>query len=427
MQMDQERLAIEGGTPVRREPFPPRYWGANVVGEEELALVTEVVRSRSLFRAYGENPPHMVDDLEREARELFGVKHALGVTSGTAALHCAMAGLEVGPGDEVIVPSLMWLSNFNVPVLLGATPVIADIDRTLCMDPEDLRRKISPRTKAVCVVYFMGGVPHVERILQIAEEAGVAVVEDCAQSVGASYRGKRIGSLGEVGCYSFQHNKIVTSGEGGMMVTDNAEVFERAARFHDLGLLRPSLADQLDGEPQMEPFAGSQMRMSELTGAVALAQLRKLDSAVLDVTRGFFSGLKSELSDSCPGMRFRDSGDDEGDAGIGLYLDMGTSEKGTWFAEALRAEGIPVGATTGACNLLHNPYVQEKRQLHPAMPPFGAAEGAAVEYSPALCPNADAIASSMVAIMLTPRMTEHDVDDIRRAVEKVWRAEDALS
>ena len=420
--MSNSRLAINGGEPVRKEPFPPRFWGASVVGDEELELVSEVIRSRCLFRAYGEGTPHMVDDLEREARDYFGVRHALGVTSGTAALFCALAGLEVGPGDEVIVPSLMWLSDFNAPVVLGATPVAADIDRTLCMDPTDFERRITPRTKAVVFVYFMGGVGHIDRIMEIAQRHRVAVVEDCAQSCGATFHGRRIGSLGDVGCYSFQHNKIMTSGEGGMMVTDDPLVFER---YHDLGILRPSLEAQFDGEPQLKPFAGTQCRMNELTGAAALAQLRKLDTAVLSVTRRHFCRLREELAEMCPEICFRDSGDHNGDAGIGLFIDLGTPGRGEWFAKALNAEGIPVGSTTHACNLLHSEYIQAKRQTHAAMPPFGPGHGgSASNFSPDLCPNTDPITASMVSIMITPRMTDTDVDDIRCAVAKVWHAQE---
>ena len=417
------RLAIAGGTPLRTEPFGVRSWGASVVGDEEMALVTEVVRSRCLFRAYGDGVPHMVDDLEREVRAFLDVRHSLAVTSGTAALHCAMAGLDIGPGDEVIVPSLMWLSDFNVPVLHGATPVVADIDRTLSIDPADLERKITDRTRAVILVYFMGGVGHLDRVLEITQRHGIPVIEDCAQSCGAAFQGRRIGTFGEAGCFSFQHNKVMTSGEGGMMVTNEPHVFERAARYHDLGILRPALQAQLEHGPTLEPFAGTQFRMNELSGAVALAQLRKLETTVLAVTRRHFRRLKSELRDACPGICFRDSGDNDGDAGISLYTDMQEPEAGAWFREALAAEGIPVGGTTRACNLLHLGYVQGKRQAHSGMPPFGAGfPDACVHYGPTCCPNTDVIIGSMVSVMITPCLSDRDVDDIRDAVIKVWRA-----
>lgn len=419
--MNQDRLAVQGGAPVRTKPFPSAGWGAHVVGEEEMALVSEVIRNRSLFRAYGSVPPHMVDDLEAEARAYLGAKHTLAVSSGTAALLCALAGLGVGPGDEVVVPSLMWLSDFNAPVLLGATPVVADIDRTLSLDPDDLERKIGPRTKAAVIVHFMGGVGHLGRVLEIGRAKGVAVVEDCAQSFGALFKGRPVGTLGEAGCFSFQHNKVVTSGEGGLVATGDPVVFERAARYHDLGGLRPALEAQLEGGPQLDKFAGSQFRMGELAGAVALAQLRKVDRSVLSVTRSHFRRLRRELAERCPGVRFRESPDPSGDAGIALFLDIGTPEKGQAFAQALQAEGIPVGATTRSCNLLSQEYVQAKRQPHPAMPPFGrGCPGEKAAYGHGSCPNTDPIVASMVAVMITPRMTDQDADDVRDAVAKVW-------
>ena len=159
--------------------------------------------------------------------------------------------------------------------------------------------------------------------------------------------------------------------------------------------------------------------------AVALAQLRKLDSAVLAVTQSHFGRLTRELSEACPGIRFRDTGDHGGDAGIALYIDRQTPDKGAWFGKALAAEGIPVGATTRVCNLLHSEYVQARRQTHPNMPPFGpVGSGDACTYSPACCPNTDAIIGSMVSTMITPRMTDSDIDDIRDAVTKVWRAQE---
>ena len=421
--MSDDRLAIDGGKPVRTEPFPHTSWGAGVVGEEELELVTEVVRSRSLFRAYGEVPPHMVDDLETEAREFFGANHALAVTSGTAALHCGLAGLGIGAGDEVVMPSIVWLSDFNVPVMLGATPVIADIDRTLSLDPEDLESKITSRTKAIMVVHFMGGVGHLDRILEVGRERGIPVVEDCAQSVGATFRGRRLGAIGDVGCFSFQHNKMMTSGEGGMVITADPIIFERAARFHDLGGLRAALEAQLADGPKLEEFAGAQYRMGELAGAVALAQLRKLDSEVVELTRRHHRRLVAELTETCPGLGFRESGDPEGDAGISLYLDLGSPDPAAWFDEALKAEGIVTGATTRICNILRRDYVRGKSQLHPGMPPFGPGmPGEAMEYDFSDCRNTEDIIGSMVAIMITPKMTDTDVDDIRDAVAKVWRA-----
>jgi 8-amino-3,8-dideoxy-alpha-D-manno-octulosonate transaminase len=423
MNTGHERLAIEGGPPVRTRPFPPAFWGATVVGDEELALVTEVIKSRCLFRDYGDGQPHMVKDLEREARAYLGVPYALGVTSGSAALYCAMAGLGLGPGDEVIMPSLIWLSDFMAPLAVGATPVFADINRTLNMDPDDLERKITPRTKAVIVVHFLGGTNDMDRLITIARQRGVKVIEDCAQAFGATYKGRKVGSMGDVGCFSFQHNKIVTTGDGGLLCAQDPLVFERAVRYHDLGILRAAIQEQLGGAAHVPQFAGLQFRMNELTGAVALAQLRKVDSAVLGVTRRHFHRLKNALTAECPGVKFRESGDDPGDAGIALYLDLETPERAAWFTKAIEAEGLRPGATTRVCDTIPTDLVQNRRQAHPALPPFGpGCPGEAVRYSLDSCPNTDRIISSMVAIMLTPNLSDEDVQDIQTALVKVWRA-----
>jgi dTDP-4-amino-4,6-dideoxygalactose transaminase len=420
--MNSLALALDGGPKACTRAIPSTWWGASVIGDEELALVTEVIRSRSLFRDYGPGKPHMVNDFEREARAYFGAPHALAVSSGSAALYCAMAGLGIGPGDEVIVPALIWRSDFQAPVALGATPVFAEIDRSLNLDPDDVERKITARTKAVIVVYFQGGVGAVDRLLEVCRRRQVPLIEDCAQSVGSTYRGRKIGALGDVGCFSFQQNKILVTGEGGLVLARDPVVFERAVRYHDLGLYRSALQAQTGQPPAVPDFSGLQFRMNELTGAVALAQLRKLDRAVLEVTRRHFHWLKAEVQRTCPGLGFRASGDDDGDAGINLFLDLGSPERGAWFSAALKAEGVPVGATTRACNALAEAWVLERRLVHPAAPPFGpGCPGESVHYRRDTCPATDAIIAAMVAIPITPHTTEPDLLEVAGAIAKVWR------
>lgn len=419
---DMKKLAIDGGVPVRTKALPAPYLGTSVFGAEELDLLAQVVRTHLPFREYGDGTPHMVKDLEREARDYFGVPYALGTATGSGSFYCAMAGLGVGPGDEVIIPSFGWYTDYEAPVLLGATPVFADINRSLNMDPDDFERKITPRTKAVIVVYFQGGTNDMGRLLDIAQAHGVKVVEDVAQACGVTYKGQKVGSLGDVACFSFQQNKIMSTGDGGLLLAKDPVVFERAVRFHDLGFVRPSLAAQFGGQEQVAPFAGGQWRMNEFTGAVALAQLRKLDSHVLNITRRHYRRLKGRLEDACSGMRFRAVGDDEGDAGIALYMDMGTPERAGWFAKALKAEGIRVGPSSGCTNLLHTDIVQSRAQVHPLLPPFGPGwPGEHVHYGPELCPNTDDILASLICVALVPAFTDEDVDDIGTAIIKVWQ------
>ena len=329
-------LAIDGGAPVRTTPLPSACLGTSVMGQEELDLLSEVIRARLPFREYGDGTPHMVRDFEQEARSYFGMPYALATATGSGSFYCALAAIGAGPGDEVIIPSFGWFTDFTAPVLLGATPVFADIDRSLNMDPDDLERRITPRTKAVIVVHFQGAAGDMERLLATAHRRGIVVIEDCAQACGALYNGRKLGSLGDLACFSLQQNKIMSTGDGGLLLARDPHHFERAVRYHDLGFVRPSLAAQMGGSTQEETFCGCQFRMNEFTGAVALAQLRKLDAAVLSITRRHSRTLRQRITAECPGIRFRQTGDPEGDAGIAFYLDMETPERAAWFGRALQ-------------------------------------------------------------------------------------------
>lgn len=419
---NKETLAINGGNPVRSDPLPSPYLGVNVMGDEELKLLTEVIIKQSPFRAYGKNPPHMVDDFESLTREYFKMPYSLATTSGTSALCCAMAGLEIGYGDEVIIPSLGWYSDFNAPVLFGAIPVFADINRSLNLDPEDFERKITKRTKAVIVIHFQGATTDMDKILDIAKKYNIKVLEDCAQACGTAYKNRKVGSLGDVSIFSFQQNKVISAGEGGLLLTKNAKIFERSVRYHDLGMFRPAFKKQSQDE-HFQQFAGCQFRMSELTGAVLIAQLKKLDSHILDITRNYHKKLKKQLTTECDGIKFRQTGDDEGEAGTALYIDFDNAEKVEWVNKALLAEGIHSSPCSSCLNLLHVDYIQKKRQVHINMPPFGKGYlGETVQYYPELCPNTDKIINSMVCVPVSQNYSDNDVNDIARAIIKIWNA-----
>jgi len=420
--MSAESLALHGGQPVRSTPFPPSYLGASLLGEEELALLTEVIKQKAPFRHYGMSNPHFAADFEREVREYLGVRFALAVNSGTAALQCSMAALELGPGDEVVLPAFSWWSNYQAVVLAGATPVFAEVDQGLGLDPADFAKRITPRTKAVTVVHFQGAAADLTGILEVANRHNIAVIEDVAQAPGASWQGRKLGSIGKTGCFSLQQNKVVTSGEGGVFVTDDPILFERAVRFHDLGLLRPAFADHLDQPPRLPQSVGAQLRMSELTAAVALAQWRKLEPAIVGPTRKAWRKLKATLKEECPGIRFRVSGDDEGDIGIALFVDCGTGENAELFSKALKLEGIPVGATSSVTHIVRTELTQARCLMSPAAPPFGVNQpGENVTYDPEGYPATDEHWARLVAIPIVPAYTDADLRDLGRGIMKVWK------
>ena len=194
-------------------PRPVPGLGCNAFGREEEELVLDVLRRKEPFRYYGLNPqspPPMVATLEKEMREFIGVEYALAVSSGTAALEVAYAAIGLGPGDEVIVPAWSWVSCFTAIVRVGARPVLCEIDDTLNFDPAEIDRLVTPKTKAVSVIHYQGVAVEMDKIVHAAHRKGLFVIEDCAQSLGVSYRGRQIGSWGDVSIYSFQSNKTAT-------------------------------------------------------------------------------------------------------------------------------------------------------------------------------------------------------------------------
>lgn len=259
--------------PVRREPWPYSGFGVNMIGKEELKEVEEVVRSQSLFRFYGPDPKHKTDAFEAEYAKYVGTKHALAVSSGTAAVHEGVAACGIGPGEEVIVPPVTFIANITPVLLCGGVPVFADVEYdTLNLDPESVRAAVTPRTKAVLPVHLLGFPADMTRLGEVAEEKDLYLIEDCSHAHGASLRGKKVGALGDIGCFSLQLNKVITSGEGGVVTTDDDAIYDNAVRFHDHGFNRFSSS-------KAGPL-GLNYRMSELQAAVVLAQLRKLDRIV---------------------------------------------------------------------------------------------------------------------------------------------------
>ena len=275
---------------MRDRPLPWELPGVHWIGDEEAELVARVIRARSPFRYYGPDLQHMVDTLEEEWRHRFGMPHVLGVNSGSQALLIALAAFGVGPGDEVLVPGYMWVSCLSAVVRLGAIPRLVDIDDTFCMSPDDVAAKINERTKAILYVNMSGAPGHTDRIAKIARERGVYLLEDCAQAAGASLNGKQVGTFGDIGIFSFQLNKNMTSGDGGMLMCRDQHLFKRCFAIHDLGYARNS-AGRLDPEEEAYQLWGVGARMSELTGAMALAQFRKLDAITGAMRRA--SGLSA--------------------------------------------------------------------------------------------------------------------------------------
>lgn len=415
-----EKLAFYGGNPIRTTPLPTSMVGASVIGEEELEELADVVREKSPFRHYGVGNPQKTNALEKAFAERFGVKYALAVSSGTAALSCAVAAANLGPGSEVIIPAFSWYSDYCALVALGVTPVFADIGEDLNLDPDAMETKITDKTKAVIVVHYQGCSAKMDRIMEIANIHNLIVIEDCAQCCGGSYHGRQLGTIGDIAIFSFQTHKIITSGEGGMVITNNERMFIRAVRYHDLGFVRTTFSERISDSSLADDqykFAGIQLRMNELSSAFLLAQLRKLD-CILETCRKWHAVLREHTA-AWKDINVRY---EQGDCGVAFIMIFKSKEQSDKFVSLMNAEGIRCELTSACCNLMHKYPIASKALTHNAMPPFGPAfDGKDIVYdAKAECPNTDDILERCVGIGIGPKYTEQEITDIIAAMDKVY-------
>ena len=407
------QLAVNSGTPVRSKPLGGPNWGPQYYDGKEQRQLEEVLESRNPFRFANPLDRSKVALFENELAARMQTKHALAVTSGTAALHVAMAALEVGPGDEVILPAWTWYSCYNTVIQAGALPVFAEIDESFNLDPNSIESLITPQTKVVMAVHLQGNPAYMDPILAIARKHSLKVLEDASQSVGASYQGKPLGSMGDIGIYSLQQSKTITAGEGGALVTSDPYLFERACRFHDV-TVRKDFPGKLGFIP------GLNYRMNEFTGGVLLAQLRKLDTIIGDVRRNarrVYGGIRD-----LEYLRPRHLPDPEGELGTGIFLGFRTKEERQRYADAMKAEGVPVSSPGGSVILPIVPEIERKVTVTPRWPSFSSDRGKSIRYGRECCPRTIDILSRFAGVMMNPKYTERDTDDAIAAVRKVYPA-----
>ncbi len=409
-----EKLAIDGGPKAVTTPREPQ----RRFDQEERAALLEALENENLFR-YLREDSSQVRALEERFGALMGAPHALAVSSGTAALHCGLVGLGIGPGDEVILPGYTYISSAAAVIAARAVPVIAEVDESLTLDPADVERKITPRTRAMMPVHMRGVPSRMEELLAVARRHGLRVIEDAAQACGGSYRGRRLGTLGDVGCFSLQHYKIITTGEGGMLITADKEIIGRATMFHDAG--RP-FWEGYDGEP----IPGVNYRMSELAGAIGRAQIEKLDGILARQRRA-----KQRIVDQIrglPGLRLQDVPDEAGDCSIALIMFLPDAARARQFSGALRAEGA--GGGTMYDNAIPDRHIYaywdhflEKKGVTPQGCPFNCpAFPCQQQYSKDMCPRTLDLLGRAVVLAIPDHMSDRESDERAAAIQKVARA-----
>lgn len=427
----EEKLAIHGGKPVKTTPNVPMYPGGLEIGELEKKYVLEVLESKNLFRYYGpgvaiEQFASKTEELEKKMAARMGTKYAVAVNSCTSALISALVACGVGPGNEVIIPSYTFFASCSAVLIAKAVPIIAEVDASLTMDPKDLEKKITERTKAILPVHMRGAPCRMDKIMRIAKKHDLKVVEDVAQAMGGSYKGKPLGSFGDCGCFSLQYHKIITSGEGGIVVTNDNVLYDRIRSYHDSAACwRPTrfASPRYSGEI----FPGENYRMSELTAAVALAQLTKLDD-ILEMMRERKRRIIEGIG-NIPSIEFRRLNDEKGDTDVCLIFFLSSVAVARKFVDALKAEGVSVG---GIYNkgipdwhiYAHWPHLMRRLTATKEGCPFTCPyyKGPELKYSEDMCPTTLDYLGRSVHIDVPPQMPLSDCDLVAKAIRKVAKA-----
>jgi dTDP-4-amino-4,6-dideoxygalactose transaminase len=361
--------------------------GQELIGDEEIAEVTAVLRSGFVSR-YGPNDDPAfgarVRHFEEAVAELTGVGYALAVNAGSSALWLALAALGIGPGDEVIVPGFTFVASISAIVYARALPVLAEIDASFNLDPADVEARITPRTKAIMAVHMLGNPARLAELRAVADRHGIALIEDCAQAFGATYRGGGVGRIGEIGIFSFNEYKTITCGDGGLLVTDDEALYRRCFAMHDQG----HSPLRLGVEVGQRPFLGLNFRMTEVEGAVLMAQLSKLDR-IRTHLRANKAIVESVLS-GVAGLTFRELPDPEGDLATHFVVIFPTAAIARAVADELPAITL---AHSGWHVYNHMEHLLERRTITGKGCPFDCdchgTSGA--RYAAGMLPRTDAL------------------------------------
>jgi dTDP-4-amino-4,6-dideoxygalactose transaminase len=443
------KLAIEGGPKEITTPLPWTGYGKELTGTEEETYVLQVLRSKRLNRAeFANDEESFCARLEMALEKYLGVKHVYLMNSCSTALLGAMHALGIGPGDEVIVPSITWMTGPFSVVLAGAVPVIAQVDETATLDIADVERLINPRTRAIMPVHMLGTSCNMDAIQDLAKKHNLLIVEDVAQAMGGSYHGKMLGSIGDANAFSFHPAKTVAAGDGGFLATNRDDVYEFIMSFAD-GTVFPHRKASLNGMR----LPATNFRMNELTAAVALAQFERLEKML-----GHLRSMRDLLLEEIRGLKHSvvvPGHDPKGDCALQIMLKFEDTVKAVQFEDALRAEGVPMiftntpgsGILKSSAEYMHQmhalanhklvhgleragaaPYwnaIQDKRGIHPLSnpwthPAYTAKGGGDIEYQGVvgIMPTMNQVMRLLV-IRLNPRMEPEHIRAIARAIHKV--------
>jgi len=387
------------------KPVPPDFPGALMINDQEIESVTEVLKARSPFRFYGPNMVWKAKTFEEQFAKFIEVKHCLAVSSGTAALVVGLRALGIGLGDEVIVPANTFIASAGAVLECGATPVFAEIDESLTIDVYKLEEKITPRTRAIMPVHFGGKSCNMDKLMNISKSYNLLIIEDCAQACGATFRGRKVGSFGHIGAFSFQINKIITTGDGGAVTTNDSELYTRSVRAHDHGCLRDKNG-HLGLEQSPEAFFSTNYRMNELTAAVAVVQLSKID-LIISRMKLRKANIIEKLG-TLRNFKISKTWDKEGDTGRNLILIASTRERALSLIKELRELGFSATIPYGGYAVYFHKQIREAK-IWKDLPRKTALK---------LCPCTEDLLPRSVMIGISPLFTKEHVDVLVRTIAK---------
>jgi dTDP-4-amino-4,6-dideoxygalactose transaminase len=396
---------IEDATPLRAAPFPG---DRRQMGEEEIAALAEVIHSGRLGRHGGTK----VKELERAFAELYEVKHAVAVSSGSAAIHTAVATINPEPGDEIITTPCTDFGTVLGILFQNAIPVFADLDPdTFCLDPASVEARITDRTRAIIAVHLFGGLADLDALRTIADRHGLPLIEDCAQAQLSDYRGKLAGTVGDLACFSINSSKHLNCGEGGIVVTDDDALARRARLFADKAWPR-------DEEDRYSLFLGQNYRLTELQAAVALVGLRRLRENVA-ARRRAVERVHRQIRE-VPGLRIPAALPDTRSSYWILHLLAEPGIDAEEAARMLRAEGIPISAKY-VTPLYTWPVLRDRQTYGRSGFPFNSPyTSRPFDYAPGLCPVFEAAREQLLLLSVDEQWSDADADDVARAIQKVF-------
>jgi 8-amino-3,8-dideoxy-alpha-D-manno-octulosonate transaminase len=396
--------------------------GFELFGAEEKKEVNDVMETGIIMR-YGFDGARKGNwkavELEKAICGTFGSQYAQLTSSGTSALTTAMAALGIGAGDEIIMPAFTFVASFEAVLSTGAVPVLVDIDDTLTLDPAAVRKAITPKTKCVMPVHMCGSMAWIDELKQICDEHQLILLEDACQSIGATYKGKSVGTIGHAGTFSFDFVKTMTCGEGGVVMTNSEEVYTKCDGYSDHGHDHKGGADR--GADQ-HPFMGYNYRISELHAAVGLAQIRKVGK-FLEIQKKNHTQLKNILA-QVPEVSFRTIPDPEGDSCSQLSWFLPTATIARAVAAEFKAQGILPGNFYWFDNNWH--YIRKwdhLKQVHSLHPVSDAQRAALEKLQTQDFSASDAIISRCISTGMSLLWTEEQIkekgDKMVAAIQKV--------